>query len=338
MNGCSSDSNNGSSVSYGLPITSSGVAYSDFNGSVIMDMELSTDGKTLYAAVNDSGTNAHPDAVEHGLTILNLSTGVTEHVDTGLYGRYVKLSKDGEVAYVTAGGDENLSFIDLGTKSVTNSIYIAGYVSGIAVTADGSTLYLGAESDGVATVDVATETVTHIEPMNGGYVTTMILSSDETKVYGSESSGYGLITYNIADNNFTTIDTTNGNAYDFDITSNELTAYVSTGNNNEGVEVISLTDKNVTTSIYDINATDSLDWVKQVKLSADDKLLFIASPDYDDTLFIVDLEDNNTVVSAMNTSATACISPSSVEVSPNGSKVYVGCAEGVIVEYALTAK
>lgn len=347
ISGCSSDSSDAGSVSYGLPVTSSGVAYSDFNGSVIMDMELSKDGKTLYAAVNDGGTDAHPDAVEHGLTILDLSTGLTEHIDTGLEGRGVKLSNDGTTAYVTAGGDDNLSFIDLGTKSITNSIYIANYASDMAITADGTKMYIGTDGNEalgegeIAFVDLTTETLTASPyvTLNSGFGKTVILSSDETKLYVGESTSTGGVnTYNIADNNFSTIETTGNYASDLDINGDETTAYVALGNTGLGIDIVSLVDKNITATIYDINATDTFDWVKQARLSADDKLLFAVEKNHDDTLFIIDLKNNNTVSSVKSTSTTSCIGPSSVEVSPNGSKVYVGCTEGVIAEFDLTAQ
>ncbi|MHC3994911.1 hypothetical protein ACXWTF_08770 [Thiomicrolovo sp. ZZH C-3] len=336
ISGCGSSSG---SASYGLPVTSSGVTYSDFNGSVIMHMELSSDGKTLYAAVNDSGTDAHPDAVEHGLTILNLSTGTTEHIDTGLMGRYVKLSNDEKTAYVTAGGDDNLSFIDLGTKTVTNSIYIDSYASGMDITADGSKMYIGLDgvSNELAVVDLATETVEKRVPLNGGYGNTVILSADESKVFVSESSGGGLVTYDIAADAVSTITTSGGGyAADFDMTTDETTAYVSLGQQSLGIDIVDMVAGTVSATLYDINATDTFDWVREVKLSKDDKLLFVTEKNHDDTLFIVDLENNNSVSSVVNTGATRCIGPSSVAVSPNGAKVYVGCAEGVIAEFDLT--
>jgi len=76
--------------------------------------------------------------------------------------------------------------------------------------------------------------------------------------------------------------------------------------------------------------------VSAVATTADDKLLFVADSGYDDILFVIDLENSNAVTQVANESGTACLAPDAVEVSPDDTKVYLGCLNGVITVFDLT--
>ncbi len=171
--------------------------------------------------------------------------------------------------------------------------------------------------------------------LHNEYANTVILSADETKLYVGES-GLGFITYDIENDTNTTIETISNYANNFDITNDESTAYVTSGNNDAGVDIISLADKNVTATIYDINATDTLSYTMQTKLTDDDKVLFVTDKNYDNTLFIVDIENNHAVASVVSTSGTLCEEPRAVEISPDGLKVFVGCSNGVVAVFDMT--
>lgn len=321
--------------------------YNDFNGSAIWDMELSKDGSTLYAAVKKDdetvNTGAQEGSTEEGLTILNLDTNATEHIDTGLAGDSVKLSSDGNTAYITSGDDDNLSIIDLSSspKSVTGSIHIADYVHGIAVSENNTTLYLGAYTDGFATVALSggSATLTNTTLLEENRTNPVALSSDESKLYIGENKN-GLHIYNFHDSNYTTIltkntdGTNNGKIVDFAISANEKRAYIAMGNaasaGANGVDIVSLVDKNVTVVIT--NGGD-FSWTTQVKVTSDEKLVFVAARHGDNhKLFMINTNNSNSVSSM---SAGSCTSPRSVEISPNGKKLYLGCSHGTISAFDL---
>ncbi len=325
---------------YKLSVTNKGVVYADFNGSNIKDMEFSSDGSKLYAAVSTGGTTGGGNSVEKGLTILDFETNTTEHIDTGYYGRYVKLSKDEKTAYVSGGGDDWFSFIDMETKTVRKQIDLNDYHSGIAITADGTKAYVGWESEGIAILDLQAENNVSrlILNDNGNYANTVILSKDEKTLFVTESME-GFVIYDLINNTFDTVVTSGSNQYaaDFALSSDEKTAYVTLGVDG-GVDIIDIDGKSISDTVLDINGTDQFSMTRQVKVSWDDKLLFVADKDYDDMLFVIDLEDNYKVSSVKNTSGTQCKGPESVEISVDGSKVLLGCRNGVIVEFDISCQ
>jgi len=319
--------------------------YSDFNGSAILDMELSSDGHTLYAAVAIGNTvkiKSHDDAVEQGLTILDLDTNATTHIDAGCMAYSVKLSKDESKAYISSGNtgngtdDTNITIIDINTATIDSRVAIDDDSFGIAVSDDNETLYVAGGVVGVAEVNVSDLTHTATLGFEADDAIATSLSDDESKLFVGEGDS-GLHTYSFADNNYTTISASNLYVLDFDISSDEQTAYAAMGNSNSdgksGVAIIDLASGVMAIKEFD----DPFKWTTQVKVTDDKKLLFVSAR-YDNNtrnLYIVDLEDGNQVSSKGN-SQPECESPRSVEISPDGSKVYLGCSYGTIIEYSLT--
>ena len=320
---------------YNLTVTNKGVIYNDFDGSAIKDMEFSTDGKKLYTAAARSASNGGDD-IPNGLTILDLETNITTHIEVGdSHSRYVKLSKDEQTAYLTGGDDYYFAFIDLTNNTVRKIVDLDDYAVGIAVTADGTKAYVGWETQGVAVMDLQTEQNTSrlILNDNDNYANTVILSQDEKTLFVTES-GDGFVSYDLVNNTFETIATDGGSEYaaDFALSSDEKTAYVTLGGDG-GMDIIDIEGKNIITRVLDINGTDQLSKTRQVKATWDDKLLFVADMDYDNTLFVVDLNDNNKITQVKNTSGITCKKPDAVEISPDGSKVFLGCGNGVVAEF-----
>lgn len=323
FSGCGSSTNvtsGGSSFpNYDYNVTSGGVLYDNSYAAYIKDMEFSADGKTLYAAGGSS--------VGQALAIINLETNTSDIVDTGYYGRYVKLSKDGNTAYVTSGSDAMFTSIDLTTNTVSNNVALTNYSIGIAISSDGNTAYIGAEGEGFHTLNLTDDTFTTTALDYWG--TTVLLSEDESTLYVSDS-GAGLQIYDVASDTYATVTTTNVWAADMALSPDETKAYMAA---ESVLEIIDVASTSIETTITDINASDSFGMIKAVKATADGRRLFVVDKNYDDTLFMVDLENNNAVSYIMNTSATLCGSPDSVEIAPDGASVYMGCQSGTIAKF-----
>jgi len=325
MNSCSGGGS--LKVAYSYSVTSSGVAYEDFNasGDQVKDMAISGDGATLYAAL---GSGSHG-----GVGILDLVSGTSVSVDTNRSGQAVKLSDDNTTAYVTSGEGGYLSYIELVDNNVTAELLLGGYANGMAITADGGSAYVAAETSGVHTVDLAAETHTGTIPLNDMNATNVMLSVDGKTLYVSEL-GAGLTIVDLDDNSTKTVATTQNDALDLDLSSDQKSVYIAAGAT--GVDIVKLPSGVLTPSPEVINIQAVFSDVSAVATTSDDKLLFVADSGYDDILFVIDLENSNAVTQVANESGTACLAPDAVEVSPDGTKVYLGCLNGVITVFDLT--
>jgi len=326
MNSCSGGGS--LTAAYSYSVTSSGIAYDDFNISddQVKDMALSADGKTLYAALG-SGSNG-------GMGVLDLASGNSVLVDTNRSGQAVKLSDDNTTAYVTSGEGGYLSFIELIDNNVTAELLLGSYANGMAISADGKSAYVAAQTSGVHAVDLVTKTYAGTIPLSDNNATNLMFSSDERILYISEA-GAGLTLLDLDDNSSETVTTTQNFAFDLDLTRDQKRVYIAAGT--AGVDIIRFPSEGRLVPPPEVTniSADFID-VTALKTTSDDKLLLVADSGYDDTLFVIDLENSNAVAQVVNESGTACLAPDAVEISPDGTKVYLGCLNGVIAVFDLT--
>jgi YVTN family beta-propeller protein len=87
----------------------------------------------------------------------------------------------GPYAYIANYGDGRVSVIDTQTNTVTATIDVGGNPYGIAVTPDGSKVYVGKSYDSVAVIDTTTNTVTATIPINAPWG--IAVSPDGSRVY-----------------------------------------------------------------------------------------------------------------------------------------------------------
>jgi len=315
------------SAPYSYSVTFSGVAYDDFNvsGDQVKDMALSSDGAILYAALGSGNSG--------GMGVLNLASGTSGFVDTNRSGRAVRLSDDNTTAYVTSGEGGYLSFIELLDNNVTAELLLGSYANGMAITADGKSAYVAAQNSGVHAVDLVADSATGTIPLNNNNATNAMLLADGKTLYVSES-GTGLTLLNLDDNSIKTVATTQNFAYDLDLSSDQESVYIAAGS--AGVDIVRVPLGLLTPPPEVINIPAAFLSVSALKTTSDDKLLFVADSGYNDTLFVIDLENSNAVAQVVNDSGTACLSPDAVEISPDGTKVYLGCLNGVIAVFDLT--
>ncbi len=321
LSGCSSDSDD-TSTSFSYTVSPGEVVFDGNSAGVgaIKDVKVSADGGTLYAGTSD---------VAAGLVIIDLAANTFDIINTGDYGRAVELSLDGNTAYVAGTNVGTFTYVNLADNSI-GTILNLNNPTDFVITKDGSTAYTGDGSDVFSKIDLANESNTTIDMNtgNGWWIPTVALSADETTLYLASSN---FVSYNLNDDNFTQITTSTGiGVHGFNVSSDDTKAYVTTG---PELEILDLSTNAVKTVITDINATNIFGNVKAVKLTADGRRLFAADTNYDDALFMVNLENNNSVSMIMNEGNVTCGLPDSIEISPNGSKVYLGCQNGVIASF-----
>ena len=87
----------------------------------------------------------------------------------GASGRSIAITPDGDFAYVTNVGIDNVSVIDLTTNTVTATVRVGAEPKGIAITPDGTFAYVANERSPypltVSVIDLATNTVTGTVPL-----------------------------------------------------------------------------------------------------------------------------------------------------------------------------
>ena len=304
-----------------------GVDFNIAKGEIVSIVGPSGAGKTTLLHI--LGTLDQPSGNTNEL-IINTTNGDYNIIDSGSAGRSVKLSADGQSVYVGGGSSETLYAVDRTTQTVTQEINLTSTGSGVALTDNGKTAYVGGLVGAFQNVNLETGdvNVTDVNSSYGWWIPQLELSNDESDLYLASSE---LLIYHFADGNYTHIGT-NGGIVNFDVSKDNEKLYAS---NESSIQVIDLTTDTNIGSITEINATDSFGWIKGVKVTKDNRRLFIADRNYNDTLFMVNLENNNTVTAIMNESNITCYQPDSVEISPKGNRIYLGCYNGVIIEYGV---
>jgi hypothetical protein len=160
-----------------------------------------------------------------------------------------------------------------------------------------------------------------------------MVSIDGKTVYVSES-GVGLTLLDLEDNSSKTVETTQNYAFDLELSSDQKSVYIAAAS--AGVDIIKLPSGVLTPAPEVINIPFGFIDAVALKTTSDEKLLFVADSGHNDILFVIDLEKSNVVTQVANESGIACLEPDAVEVSPDDTKVYLGCRNGVIAVFDLT--
>jgi YVTN family beta-propeller protein len=121
-------------------------------------------------------------------------------------------------AYITNFSDNTVSVIATATNTVTTTIPVGTVPLGVAVSPDGSTVYVANELDGVSVIDTATNTVTATVPA-GFTPFRLAVTPDGSKVYVTDA-GAGANTVSV-----------------IDTATNTMTATIPVGPRPEGVAV-----------------------------------------------------------------------------------------------------
>jgi YVTN family beta-propeller protein len=176
------------------------------SGGAPSGLSISPDGSTLYVALNEKST----------LGIINLSTDVVTQVSTGGFPYTTVATKDGSTVYVSNWGGRlpvkgdltdgsnpvvvtsnglpsngTISVYSTGAGTVTSTIQVGLHPSAMALSPDGSTLYVcNSTSDSISVISTATNTVVDTIPVQpyseaplGTEPNAIAVSADGTTLY-----------------------------------------------------------------------------------------------------------------------------------------------------------
>lgn len=314
-------------VEYTNDYSASYVETHEFGGSsyTIKDMEFSPDGSKLYA----------PLTGEDELGVLDVNTGDVRFIDTdGNYVRNIKISSDGSTAYLSDPDEDYFIFINLVNETFINSIELnTDTPIALDITSDGTKAYAVGHY-GIWSVplgdpeNVEDNDATQLSNLDDNYYNSAVLSSDETKVYMCNDSSEFTI-YNITTNTYEIIDISN-KCNNLVLNSDETRAY--TASKSAGIDVIDLTTSTLIDTIIDISDSETFNDVADLKITSDDDALFVADVDSYYTLYIVDLNDNNSVTQVTEDNEN-CPEPRSLEISPDETKIFMGCYNTYVAEF-----
>lgn len=130
------------------------------------------------------------------LFVLDMATReVIQDIDRGesFYG--LELAPDGSRIYGTGGASDRVEYYDVeidGTVTKAGEVEINGYPSGMAISPDGSLLWVGLmESDAVVEID--TTTMTQVRTFNLNHVVwDVVYASESGELYASDIAGDGI--------------------------------------------------------------------------------------------------------------------------------------------------
>lgn len=149
-------------------------------GSQPHDAAVTPDGSQVFVANQGDGT----------VSVISTATDAVTATITVFGGAWsVAIDPAGQYAYVISPGDL-LTKIDIATDTVTGRAPVAVQPRSLAVSPDGSTVYVGTIfGSSVIAVSTATMTVSKVIPGAGGRSFDMVMSPDGSQLYIADSIG-----------------------------------------------------------------------------------------------------------------------------------------------------
>lgn len=148
------------------------------------DIALSADGALLYS-LNRNGTISAIDTAT-GAVILQQPVNTAAAVV-----RRIALSPDGAHLYATffTPGQSKVAVYDAATLTLTETLGLSDLPNGVAVSNDGSVVYVGGANGGLAIIDAATNTLIGTAPaVSSNSVADVVISPDGQHVYVVDTS------------------------------------------------------------------------------------------------------------------------------------------------------
>src|SRR5215469_608242 len=127
-----------------------------------------------------------PNTGNNNVSVINTATNtVTATIPVGPSPIGVVASPDGTTVYVTNQGNGTISVINPATNTVTGSITLQAPAqpSELAITPDGSRLYVPDLNGNLQVVNIATSTVTTVIPIGGILVGSVAITPDGSHAY-----------------------------------------------------------------------------------------------------------------------------------------------------------
>ncbi|HEX4787024.1 MAG TPA: IPT/TIG domain-containing protein [Actinospica sp.] len=139
------------------------------------DVAITPDGGNVYVTNTLDGT----------VSVISTATDAvwaTIPIGDDTQPGYLAFSPDGRTAFVTDTEAGTLSVIDTGTRTVTATVPAGSNPFGLALSANGATVYVADMSGGVTVIDTADDTVAATIPVTGA-PTQVAVSADGGSVY-----------------------------------------------------------------------------------------------------------------------------------------------------------
>jgi len=214
-------------------------------------------------------------------------------------------------AYITNYDSGTVSVIDTATNKVTATVSVGGSPYGVAVSPDGSKVYV--TTDTVSVIDTATNNVTATVSV-GSSLVGIAVNPDGTKVYVTSWNKQTVSVIDTATNKVTATVPAEWRPSGITFSPDGTKAYVTISGNN----IISVIDTATNTVTATVPVGSSPDGVA-------------ATPD-GKKIYVANSGDNNvSVIDTVNNTVTASVKvgrfPHGVGVTPDGTKVYVTNAE-----------
>lgn len=270
---------------------------------LLCSASLAQQGPFLYVPNFADGTVSVVDTPTN-MTVPPAITVQTAPITAGVRG-------DQSLIYVTNRVSNSVSVIDTATNTIVTNIVVGGSPNGLAVTPDGTRVYVGQETGNVVVIDATTNTVTATIPV-GTLPSGVKVNPAGTRIYVANNGGNSV---SVIDTGTNTVIATIlvGLAPGTPTVSPEGTrVYVNNGNSNSVSVINTATNTVVTTITVGIGS-----------------LPFSVAFNKDGTRAYVPNFSSNTV-SVINTATNTVIatipvgtSPAGVAVTPDGTQLYV---------------
>jgi len=276
---------------------------------------------TMANATTSSGPFAYIANFGDGtLSVINTQTNTVTTTIPLAVGGPVAVNPAGTLVYVANGGpsgSDNLSVLNATTNTVTATIVLDGNPAGVAVSPDGSKVYVS-NGNNVSVIDTATNLVTANIPMGIG-PGDLVVSPDGSKIYVTD--------YNSTSDQLTMNPIYNGTVEVIDAATNTVTSIITVGKwpmgiaiSPDGTKVYSTNYEDGTISVID-TATNTVTATMQnpygswaIAVNPTGTRVY-ATSDYN--ISVIDAATNTIIANVYDQSL-----PQGLAVTPDGSKIY----------------
>ncbi|WP_345100713.1 gliding motility-associated C-terminal domain-containing protein [Mucilaginibacter panaciglaebae] len=156
---------------------------------------VSPDGRRVYVvnSKNETG-HAKPGVVS---VIDAASNTIVGNYTVGKNAKAIVVNPDGKRAYVANESSNTVSVVDLTDNTSIPDITVTGPL-GIAISVDGSRLYVGSTTAQLYVIDAATNQVLKKIPVQSTYPTAVMVSPDGSKVYVTNNTANYICVIDVA--------------------------------------------------------------------------------------------------------------------------------------------
>jgi YVTN family beta-propeller protein len=215
--------------------------------------------------------------------------------------------------YITNQGDDTVSVIDTANNTIAATIPVGSGPLGVAVSPDGTKLYVANayENATVSVIDTATNTVTSTVSVGGTWPYGVAVSPDGTRVYVAKTDNNTVSVINTATNTVTATVNVDGSPRGVVVSPDGKKLYVT----NYDDACVSVIDTATNSVIATVNVGN---YPCGIAVSPDGRKVYVTNTYDDDTVYVID-----TVTNSVTSTVSVGYRPLGVAASPDGTKLYV---------------